>query len=86
MRTEEARRQRQAEQAERHRQSAKKQVAAAAQAAAEDAEAALAAMDGTMRWFYGKASKVYTGKELLDIKLDNGELLKATPTFDIDDV
>ena len=41
------------------------------------------ALEGTMRWEYGKVVKVHGGKELLDIDLDNGERMRAMPTFDI---
>ena len=41
------------------------------------------ALEGTMRWEYGKVVKVHTGKELLDIDLDNGEETRCTPTFDV---
>ena len=41
------------------------------------------ALEGTMRWEYGKVVKVHTGKELLDIDLDNGQQLRYTPTFDV---
>ena len=42
------------------------------------------ALPGTMRWSYGKIVKVISGKELLDIDLDNGEQVRAAPTFDVD--
>mmetsp|Transcript_42037 Transcript_42037/g.101202 ORF Transcript_42037/g.101202 Transcript_42037/m.101202 type:complete len:224 (+) Transcript_42037:941-1612(+) len=44
------------------------------------------AIEGTMRWQYGKVVKVFTGGELVDINLDSGEELRATPTFDVDAV
>ena len=44
------------------------------------------AIEGTMRWQYGKVVKIFTGGELVDINLDSGEELRATPTFDVDAV
>jgi len=44
------------------------------------------AIEGTMRWQYGKVVKVFTGGELVDINLDSGEELRATPTFDVNAV
>ena len=44
------------------------------------------AIEGTMRWEYGKVVKVHNGKELLDIDLDNGQQLRATPLYDVDPV
>ena len=41
------------------------------------------ALAETMRWEYGKVVKVHSGKELLDIDLDNGEQMRAVPTVDI---
>ena len=41
------------------------------------------ALEGTMRWEYGKVVKVHTGKELLDIDLDNGQQLRAAPLYDV---
>ena len=41
------------------------------------------ALAGTMRWEYGKVVRVHSGKELLDVDLDNGEQMRAVPTFDI---
>ena len=41
------------------------------------------ALAGTMRWEYGKVVKVHSGKELLDVDFDNGEQMRAVPTFDI---
>jgi hypothetical protein len=32
---------------------------------------------------YGKVVKVWSGKELLDINLDNGQQLRRAPTFDV---
>ena len=36
-----------------------------------------------MRWEYGRVVKVHRGKELLDIDLDNGQQLRATPLYDV---
>ena len=36
-----------------------------------------------MRWEYGTVVKVHSGKELLDINLDNGQHLRWTPLFEI---
>ena len=44
------------------------------------------AIEGTMRWQYGKVVKVFSGGELVDIDLDSGEELRAAPTFDVDAV
>ena len=44
------------------------------------------ALEGTMRWEYGKVIKVHSGKELLDINLDNGQKLRWTPLFDVQHV
>ena len=41
------------------------------------------ALEGTMRWEYGKVIKVHAGKELLDIDLDNNQQLRATPLYDV---
>jgi hypothetical protein len=41
------------------------------------------ALEGTTRWEYGKVVKVHTGKELLDIDLDNGQKLRYTPLYDV---
>ena len=41
------------------------------------------ALAGTTRWEYGKVVKVHSGKELLDIDLDNGQQLRYTPTFEV---
>ena len=41
------------------------------------------ALEGTTRWEYGKVVKVHTGKELLDIDLDNGQQLRFAPTYDV---
>ena len=41
------------------------------------------ALEGTMRWEYGKVVKVHAGKELLDIDLDNGQQLRAAPLYDV---
>ena len=41
------------------------------------------ALEGTMRWEYGRVVKVHSGKELLDIDLDNGQQLRAAPTYDV---
>ena len=39
-----------------------------------------------MRWQYGKIVKVFAGSELVNIDLDSGEHLRATPTFDVEAV
>ena len=44
------------------------------------------AIEGTMRWQYGKVVKIFSGGELVDINLDSGEELRAAPTFDVDAV
>ena len=41
------------------------------------------ALEGTMRWEYGKVVKVHTGKELLDIDMDNRQQLRAAPLYDV---
>ena len=44
------------------------------------------ALDDTMRWEYGRVTKVYSGKELLDVDLDNGQQLRVAPSYDISPV
>ena len=39
-----------------------------------------------MRWQYGKVTRVYAGKELLDVRLDTGEVMTAAPTYDVEAV
>ena len=41
------------------------------------------ALEGTMRWEYGRVVKVHSGRELLDIDLDNGQQLRRTPLYDV---
>ena len=39
-----------------------------------------------MRWQYGKIVKVHSGGELIDVDLDNGQQLRAAPTYDVSPV
>ena len=41
------------------------------------------ALEGTTRWEYGRVRKVHSGKELLDVDLDNGQQLRRTPLYDV---
>ena len=41
------------------------------------------ALEGTMRWEYGKIVKVHEGRELVDIDLDNGQELRGAPIYDV---
>ena len=41
------------------------------------------ALEGTMRWEYGRVRKVHSGKELLEVDLDNGQQLRRTPLYDV---
>jgi len=36
-----------------------------------------------MRWFFGKVTRVYLGRELIDVQFDNGERLKRAPLFGV---